>query len=44
VQLDGRRVRVCHIGINTPETTPPTNGQEPCCPEAAAANRTLVEG
>jgi endonuclease YncB( thermonuclease family) len=44
VQLDGRRVRVRYSGINTPATQHPTKGQEPCGPEAAAANRTLVEG
>jgi micrococcal nuclease len=44
VQLDGRRVRVRYSGIHTPATTHPTKGQEPCGPEAAEANRTLVEG
>jgi micrococcal nuclease len=44
VQLDGRRVRVRYIGIDTPETKHPTKGQEPCGPEAAEANRTLIEG
>jgi micrococcal nuclease len=44
VELNGRTVRVPYIGVTTPETTHPTNGQEPCGPEAAEANRTLVEG
>jgi micrococcal nuclease len=44
VELNGRTVRVRYIGVNTPETTHPTKGQEPCGPEAAEANRTLVEG
>jgi micrococcal nuclease len=44
VPLDGRQVRVRAIGVNTPETTHPTGGPEPCGPEAAAANRRLVEG
>ena len=44
VELNGRTVRVHYIGVTTPETTHPTNGQEPCGPEAAEANRTLVEG
>jgi micrococcal nuclease len=44
VDLNGRTVRVHYIGVTTPETTPPTNGQEPCGPDAAEANRMLVEG
>jgi len=44
VELNGRMVRVHYIGVTTPETTHPTNGQEPCRPEAAEANQTLVEG
>jgi micrococcal nuclease len=44
VQLDGQQVRVRYIGVNTPETKHPTEGQEPCGPEASAANRRLVEG
>jgi micrococcal nuclease len=44
VQLDGRRVRVRYIGINTPETKHPEKGVEPFGPEAAEANRRLVEG
>jgi micrococcal nuclease len=42
VALDGRRVR--YIGINTPETKHPEKGVEPFGPEAAEANRRLVEG
>src|ERR671922_289848 len=37
-------VRVRAIGVDTPETEHPTRGPEPCGPEAAAANRQLVEG
>jgi micrococcal nuclease len=44
VELDGQRVRVRYIGVNTPETKHPTKGREPCGKEASAANRTLVEG
>jgi micrococcal nuclease len=44
VELDGQRVRVRYIGVNTPETKHPTKGREPCGKEAAAANRRLVEG
>jgi micrococcal nuclease len=44
VQLDGRKVRVRYIGVNTPATKHPTKGQEPCGPEVSAANRKLVEG
>jgi micrococcal nuclease len=44
VQLDGRRVRVRYIGMNTPETKHPEKGVEPFGPEAAEANRRLVEG
>jgi micrococcal nuclease len=44
VDLDGQRVRVRYIGINTPETKHPTKGKEPCGREAAEANRKLVEG
>jgi micrococcal nuclease len=44
VQLDGRKVRVRYIGINTPETKHPEKGVEPFGPEAAEANRRLVEG
>jgi micrococcal nuclease len=44
VELDGQRVRVRYIGINTPETKHPTKGREPCGREASAANRQLVEG
>jgi micrococcal nuclease len=44
VQLDGRRVRVRYIGINTPETKHPRKGVEPFGKEASAANRRLVEG
>jgi micrococcal nuclease len=44
VELDGRKVRVRYIGINTPETKHSTKGQEPRGPEASAANRRLVEG
>jgi micrococcal nuclease len=44
VQLDGRKVRVRYIGMNTPETKHPTKGQELCGPEASAANRQLVAG
>jgi micrococcal nuclease len=44
VQLDGRKVRVRYLGMNTPETKHPTKGQEPCGPEAAEANRRLVAG
>jgi micrococcal nuclease len=44
VQLDGRRVRVRYIGINTPETKHPQKGVEPFGPEAVEANRRLVEG
>jgi micrococcal nuclease len=40
VELNGRTVRVHYIGV----ATHPTQGQEPCGPEAAEANRTLVEG
>jgi hypothetical protein len=44
VRLDDRKVRVRDIGVNTPETKPPIKGQEPCGPEASAANRRLVAG
>jgi micrococcal nuclease len=44
VQLDGHKVRVRYIGINTPETKHPEKGVELFGPEAAAANRRLVEG
>jgi micrococcal nuclease len=44
VDLDGQRVRVRYIGVNTPETKHPTKGREPCGGEASAANRTLVDG
>ena len=44
VQLDGRKVRVRYIGMNTPETKHPTKGQELCDREASAANRQLVTG
>jgi endonuclease YncB( thermonuclease family) len=44
VQLDGRKVRVRYIGTNTPETKHPTKRVEPYGPEAAEANRQLVEG
>ena len=44
VELNGRTVRVHYIGVTTPETMHPPTGQEPCGPEAAEANRTLVEG
>jgi micrococcal nuclease len=44
VQLDGQQVRVRYIGVNTPETNHPTKGQEPCGPEASAANHRLVGG
>jgi micrococcal nuclease len=44
VQLDGRRVRVRYIGVNTPETKHLRKGLEPFGPEAAEANRRLVEG
>jgi micrococcal nuclease len=38
VQLDGQRVRVRDLGMNTPET------KDPCGPEASAAHRRLVAG
>jgi micrococcal nuclease len=41
--LDGRKVRVGHIGMNTRETEHPTRGAEPFGPESAKANRRLVE-
>ena len=44
VELDGQQVRVRYIGVNTPETTHPTKGQEPCGREASTADRTLVDG
>jgi micrococcal nuclease len=44
VELDGRKVRVRSIGMNTPETKHPTKGKEPCGAEASAMNRRLVEG
>jgi micrococcal nuclease len=44
VQLDGHRVRVRYLGINTPETKHAEKGVEPFGPEADAANRRLVEG
>jgi micrococcal nuclease len=44
VQLDGHRVHVRYLGINTPETTDPDTGVEPFGLEADLANRRLVEG
>lgn len=38
VRLDGRRVRVRYIGVNTPER------DEPCYADATNANAALVEG
>jgi micrococcal nuclease len=34
VQLDGRKAQMGYIGMNTPETNHPTQGLEPCGPEA----------
>jgi micrococcal nuclease len=44
VQLDGHRVHVRYLGINTPEATDPATGVEPFGLEADLANRRLVEG
>jgi micrococcal nuclease len=44
VDLQGRRERVWYIGIDRPETTHPTRGVESYGPEAAEANRRLVQG
>jgi micrococcal nuclease len=44
VELQGRRERVRYLGIDTPETKHPTRGVEPYGPEAAEANRRLVQG
>jgi micrococcal nuclease len=43
-ELDGRRERVRDLGVNTPETKPPTNGIAPDGTEASEANRRFVEG
>jgi micrococcal nuclease len=44
VQLADRVEKVRYIGVNTPEVHHPTKGEEPGGREAAAVNRTLVEG
>jgi micrococcal nuclease len=46
-QTTSLNVKLClsrSIGMNAPETKHPTKGQEPCGPEASAANRQLVAG
>ena len=44
VRLGERVEKVRYIGMNTPEVHHPTKGEEPGGREAAAVNRTLVEG
>lgn len=44
VRLGGRDVRVRYIGMDAPESVRPSFPVEPFGPEAAKANRALVEG
>jgi micrococcal nuclease len=44
VRLGDRIEKVRYIGVNTPEVHHPRKGEEPGGREAAAVNRTLVEG
>jgi endonuclease YncB( thermonuclease family) len=43
VRLEGCTVRVRSIGVNTPETSHPMKGVEPCVKAAQEATRRLVE-
>jgi micrococcal nuclease len=44
VRVGERIEKVRYIGVNTPEVHHPTKGEEPGGREAAAENRTLVDG
>ena len=44
VDIDGVLYKVSYIGLDAPETKPPTKGAEPYGHEASERNRQLVEG